>query len=358
MKIVQIFPGKIWGGAEQYVLDLGFHLIELGHDVVFVAIDSPQIRKCLSTINDVHFLPFGLFKKRTLANLIYIAKNADVIHIHDFQFLPYVCKVKQQIKDKSLKIIATRHIARGNMIMPWKRKYFSQIHRLVFVSNLAKSLWIEYNCWFDKNRCVVIHNSIPEYMSDKDGLSLRRTFNISSSVPLLVFSGRVRKSKGCELIVNALGKLKDCDFSLVFIGNPKPLDYNEKLMSIAKMNGIEHKIHFFGFTLQARLLIQEADVGLAPSLVREACPLSPMEFMQNGVCVIASGNGAQKEYIESGVNGILINTKSVDELALAIRKVIKEPEYRNIIAQNGKRYFVERMQYKTFISKIIDIYFN
>ena len=65
MKIVQIFPGKIWGGAEQYVLDLGFHLIELGHDVVFVAIDSPQIRKCLSTINDVHFLPFGLFKKRT-----------------------------------------------------------------------------------------------------------------------------------------------------------------------------------------------------------------------------------------------------------------------------------------------------
>ena len=23
MKIVQIFPGKVWGGAEQYVIDLG-----------------------------------------------------------------------------------------------------------------------------------------------------------------------------------------------------------------------------------------------------------------------------------------------------------------------------------------------
>ena len=61
MNIVQIFPGMIWGGAEQYVLDLGLHLIEQGHNTTFVAIDNPQLRECLSNIDNVFFIDIEFF---------------------------------------------------------------------------------------------------------------------------------------------------------------------------------------------------------------------------------------------------------------------------------------------------------
>ena len=37
MKILQIIPGKIWGGAEQYIVDLGRELEARGHEVTYLA---------------------------------------------------------------------------------------------------------------------------------------------------------------------------------------------------------------------------------------------------------------------------------------------------------------------------------
>lgn len=358
MNIVQIFPGMIWGGAEQYVLDLGLHLIEQGHNTTFVAIDNPQLRECLSNIDNVFFIKFrifGIFNHRILFELKNILKNADVIHIHDFRFLPYVCKAK----GKTSKLIVTRHIAKGNITLPWNRKYFKNIHRLIFVSDLAKTLWINKNSWYNKEKCAVIHNSIPDNAPiPSNNASLRKVYNISQSDTLLVYSGRVRKSKGCENIIYALSKLKECHFQMIFIGTPKPTNYYYKLMSIASKNGIDNKIHFYGFTKHVRSLICEADIGLAPSIVRESCHLSPMEFMQQGICVITSNNGAQSEYIKSGFNGILINPKSEEELASAIKKLILDSGYRKSLAQNAKDFFWDQMKYSLFISKITDLYNN
>ena len=47
MKIVHIFPGKVWGGAEQYVLDLGEALRKRGYEVSYVARPSKEVEDSL-----------------------------------------------------------------------------------------------------------------------------------------------------------------------------------------------------------------------------------------------------------------------------------------------------------------------
>ena len=43
MKILQIIPGKIWGGAEQYIVDLGRELEARGHEVTYLAYDREAV---------------------------------------------------------------------------------------------------------------------------------------------------------------------------------------------------------------------------------------------------------------------------------------------------------------------------
>ena len=165
---------------------------------------------------------------------------------------------------------------------------------MLFVSNLARSLWQGANKWMPQDKCRVVINSIPPAKTNAGKpanpsaenpakeQSLREIYNISNDTPLLIFTGRVRRSKGCAVIIDALAASKDLPFHMLFIGSCKPKDYADTLKAKASAAGIENRVSFHGFANNTRELIKEGDIGVAPSIVREACPLSPMEFMQAG----------------------------------------------------------------------------
>lgn len=356
MNIVLIFPGKVWGGAEQYVLDLGQALSARGHKVTYLCREAKAVTARLEGNIAYTALPFGgIFDKTTPRVLDEIVKSADIVHIHDTCFVAPLAKAVERSGSKA-KVILTRHIARASRIMHWQRKSFLKLHNIIFVSNLAKKLWLGANPWMPDDRCHVIHNSIPESNCAESKTDLRQMYGIATDTPILMFTGRVRKSKGCAVIIQALGEISGRNWSMIFVGTPKPNDYDTHLIKLAKQLGIEQKIHFFGFSFETRTLIRESDIGIAPSIVREACPLSPMEFMQAGKCIIASDNGAQPEYITNGDTGILITPGDADSLANALRQVLENAAIRNKLGTNAAAYFNAHMSYTTFIDKIIQAY--
>lgn len=356
MKIIQVFPGKVWGGAEQYVLDLGRALTKMGHELVYITRHSAAVASRLQgnvVFTSLPFKPF--FDLHTICELEKLMCDADVIHIHDIRFLRFAVRAKKRCNDK-IKIVLTRHIARGSRTLLWNRSLFNDVHKIIFVSDLSKQLWLDANTWMDKNKCISIHNSIPsDNCAGQNGM-IRQKYGISQTEPLIMFTGRVRKSKGCEVIIKALAKLMQYKFRLVFVGTCKPTGYDRKLKSLAEKFGILDRIHFYGFSSDVRALILEADIGIAPSIVREACPLSPMEFMQVGKCVIATNNGAQKEYIQSGHNGLLVSPDNVGELEHALHLVLESDCLRIKLGQNAKKYFCKHLNYTKFTERILSVY--
>lgn len=356
MKIIQIFPGKVWGGAEQYVLDLGKALTQRGHEVIYVSRNAHAVTSRLQgqiAFVRLSFKPF--FDKYTHAELEYLMHDADIIHIHDVRFLKFVVRAKKH-SQINIKIILTRHIARGSRILWWNRNMFNEIHTIIFVSELAKKLWLGANTWMDKSKCTAILNSIPYETSAGYGEPIRQKYGISQAEPLLMFTGRVRRSKGCEVIIKALSRLAQYKFHVVFVGICKPKEYANKLKHFAESGNILDRVHFYGFSSNVRSLIQEADIGIAPSIVCEACHLSPMEFMQAGKCVIATNNGAQKEYIQSGHTGLLIFPNNVDEMEQALRLVLESDSLRNNLGQSAKMYFNRYLNYDKFVERVMSIY--
>lgn len=356
MKIIQVFPGKVWGGAEQYVLDLGKALALKGHEVMYITRRSNAVISRLQGYVAFTSLPFKtFFDKQTQLELERIMRNADIIHIHDMRFLKFAVRAKRHSKS-NVKIVLTRHIARGSRTLWWNRKMFNDVHRIIFVSELSKSLWLNANTWMDKNKCTSILNSIPYENGVGFGESIRQEYGIPQTEPLLVFTGRVRRSKGCEVIIQALSRLAQYKFHIVFIGVCKPKDYDNKLKHLASLGNILDRVHFWGFSSNVRSLIREADIGIAPSIVREACPLSPMEFMQAGKCVIATHNGAQKEYIQTGSNGLLVSPNNVEELIQALKLVLESDSLRQNLGQKAKVYFDKHLNYDKFVKRVVSIY--
>lgn len=355
MKIVQIFPGKVWGGAEQYVLDLGKALSTKGHTVKYVARQSDAVISRISGCVDFSIAPMGgMFDKKSVAVLSEVLSDADVVHVHDIAQVSVVMKAIKHCDSKA-RVVLTRHIARASKTMFWNRSAVKKLHRMIFVSNLGRNLWASVNQWMPTEKCVTIHNSSAD-MALISAENLRDKYIIDDSTPILMFTGRIRKSKGCETLVRALSKVCDLDWSMVFVGTCKPADYNEKLIKIAAEYGIADRIKFYGFSDNVPALISQATVGIAPSIVREACPLAPIEFMQRGACMIATNNGAQPEYITDGKTGLLVPPADVEALADAIRKVLLHPELRQQIALAGQEYFNQAMSYPKFLEAILSAY--
>ena len=352
MNIMHFLPGKIWGGAEQYALDLGEALKSKGHKVSYLSYPSNAVMNRMKGIENYSCLKLNRF--RNSKELISLVKDKDVIHIHDIRHLAAIMRACDKIGSKP-EFVLTRHIARASKVMPWDRKYLLRLKNMIFVSSFAKDLWLSVNPWMPVEKCSVVINSIPT-VSPHAPQTIRERFSITDRTPLMVFTGRIRKSKGCENIIKALSLLKDMEWKMVFIGACKPVGYDEYLTKMAIKNGIGDKVHFYGFADNVRDLIREADLGLAPSIVREACHLSSLEYMQNGICVITSNNGAQKEYIESGKTGILINSSSFTELSGAIRSMLNDEDKRVWIGNHEKIYFENHLSYPIFLNNILKIY--
>ena len=357
MTIVQIFPGKVWGGAEQYVLDLGRALTQKGHNVKYVARPSAAVMSRLNGVVDFAVAPMGrLFDAKSLKVLSAEIADADVVHVHDISQVAIVIRAIKRSGSKA-RVVLTRHIARASRTMPWNRKALKLLHKMIFVSNLARDLWMSVNSWMPVEKCVTIHNSSSDGVID-DSEDLHKKYSVEESTPLLMFTGRVRKSKGCEALVRALAQVKDLNWLMIFIGTCKPIEYSNRLLQIAGELGVADRIKFYGFSNSVQSLISQATVGIAPSIVREAWGLAPIEFMQRGVCVITTDNGAQKEYITHGRNGLLVPPADVDALACAIRKALTEPELREQIAKTGQEYFQASMSYSKFMDNILSAYAN
>lgn len=358
MKILQIIPGKIWGGAEQYIVDLARELQNRGHHVDFLAHDREAVTSQLRK-RDIPYrtLPFkwslDMASVRGLADILREG-NYDVIHVHSTMFVP-IAELAVARAGSNARVVMTRHEAHRTKVNIFVRHLFRRLHRIIFVSNLVQRRWRGANSWITGPMCRVIHNSIPPY-EFKDVESLREKYGIPADVPLLMFAGRVKKSKGCTVIVKALSRIADRPFHIVFVGALKSEAYQRDLMEIARKGEIADRVHFYGFTPDARQFMRQADIAVAPSVTLDSCPLTNIEYLQLGKCEVSTNNGGQAEYLEDGRTALLVNPGDDKALAEAIARVIDDVELRESLARAGKEHFDKNMSYTQFVDKVLEAY--
>lgn len=114
-------------------------------------------------------------------------------------------------------------------------------------------------------------------------------------------------------------------------------EYARSLEELVRELGIGRQIEFRGFRDDVWQELAELDVLVHCSVTPEPFGQVVLEGMAASLPVIAANEGGPAEMITDGVDGLLTEPGSVEELAEALRMMHEQPWKRDALAAAGKR---------------------
>ncbi len=356
-RILQLVANPVWGGGEQYVYDLSRRLLEEGYGVTLISAPHQPVVARLSELGcELHTLPLGGLLDPASALRLARLLPADgdvVIHAHNFKTALTAALARRIAGHGRCRIVLTRHLVKRGKRLPHYRWLYGQLDHLIFVSELARSVFLEGVGAFDRPHSVV-HNGVFLPEGTFGAPDLRAMYGIPADRPILMSHGRLCEEKGIHVLIEALGMLPADDYHLFLLGSGDE-KYVGGIRTAIERLGLSERVSFLGFQSPVFPYLAQADIGVLPSLAQEACPLSCMDYLAVGRPQIASNGGAQGEIVSSEA-GTLVPVGDAEALAGAIGGLLADAGRRAAMGRAAKAYFEAHLTYERFFGKVLGVY--
>lgn len=196
--------------------------------------------------------------------------------------------------------------------------------RLLLIEQLSSKVVILTDWYYE----VLLQNGISKNKLQliKQGLpnNIPITKNkLTSSELKLVFIGRIGKSKGLHLVLEALKSFKSNSVSLAIYG---PIE-DEKYFSECQKKSLNLSVLWHGLIDSKKVIeaLQNYDCVVLPSIICEMSPLVIQEAFAAGIPVVASNVYGNSEQIVDGKNGWLFKFNESADLKIKLQALIKDP---------------------------------
>lgn len=177
-----------------------------------------------------------------------------------------------------------------------------------------------------------------------------------NEVPVIIFLGRLHRSKGLDEIVKACAALKDpgCDLRFRCFGDG-PM--RESFLS-RMQNVLGDRFYYGGVVSGAAKTVEleKADIFLLPSLFGEGLPIAMLEAMATGCVVVASEMASVATVIQDGVNGYLIEPGNTGQLVSRMRSILSDRAAWKPIRDAAVETVRRRFAIAGHIEKLNEIY--
>src|SRR5262249_28967847 len=159
--------------------------------------------------------------------------------------------------------------------------------------------------------------------------------------PLIVCLSRHDPRKGMEILIRALGCLKQAGvpFRACLVGRGELLHAHRLL---AQNLGLDGTTVLTGLVPDPFSYLSCADIYVLPSIRESSGSLSLLEALQAGIAVIASDVDGIPEDVKHGESAFLVKSGSVPELTDALTNLLCNPNLRVRLANQGRELFATR----------------
>lgn len=360
MRIIHILSSVMWSGVERYALDICRHCGANGDDVLVITRDARAVDDVFRrNAIPIRFAPLGGFLSyqavKSICNVINESRDTTIIHCHDTHDAFAALTARRMLGRHDINVILTWHYVRKAGKSPFHRFVYRNVDHLIFVSETAKDRFFSGRHWNghyteDEINSVVIHNSL--------NIDLEEVVPEPTKGPVIgMYLGRLAPDKGIEDIIDALALLKGLKMRLRIVGTGHP-DYVDSLRRRAINADVMHMIDWPRHKENTQEYIRTSHFGILPSAAPEAFGMSNIEFMKEGRPIIATDNGAQREYITDGKEGILVHPHDVERLAWEIKRLALSAETRSKIGYEARLHFESHISWPHFISKLYPLYLS
>ena len=169
-----------------------------------------------------------------------------------------------------------------------------------------------------------------------------------------LFLGRLSREKGVDLLLRAWAKVRNANRRLVIAGTgPEELSLKNLASDLNLANVV-----FTGFlnAEQQASLWSNSSALVVPSIWDEPFGMVVLEAWAKERPVVAYAKGALPELIRHGVNGLLADPFSIDDLAKNIQELIDKPDLGPCLGRAGNQHLRKEFNRELWLSRIETVY--
>jgi len=363
-----------WGGAQKYVYDIATNLPKNEFDVSVLLGGDGELKKRLDEAGirtimlsnaqrDINMIKVFAVGLRLMA--IFWKEKPDVIHLNSSQmggsgaFAGRLTGVK--------KIIFTGHGWAFNEDRPYWQKTLARFfhiltillsHQTIAVSQITKD---QIGKPWNKKMIVIRNGLRPLELKDVESAResliakiVEKNPNIKEAVlknPTWIGTiSELHKTKGLEYAIRAVMGIENCIF--VIIGDGEEKIHLENLIIRLKLSD---KVFLAGRVEMASSYLKAFDIFTLSSIT-EALPYALLEAGAASLPVIASNVGGIPEILENEVSGILIRSKSSDEIKRALEYLLQNPQKAKGFGHELKKKVEHEFSVREMIEKTVALY--
>jgi glycosyltransferase involved in cell wall biosynthesis len=184
-------------------------------------------------------------------------------------------------------------------------------------------------------RCALIPNGVRAAVAAGEGRAeTRRAWLGEAAGPVVLYVGRIEEVKGVRALLGMWGAMPHPDGATLLIVGDGPLRRELEGEAVARALGLS--VRFLGNQPDVSPFYLIADVFVLPS-VTEGLSNALLEAMAAGLPVVASDVGGNREVVEHGASGFLVDWTDPRAPARLVTRLLRDAPLRTRIGEAARR---------------------
>ena len=245
--------------------------------------------------------------------------------------------------------------------LKWRNKLLLKASAFVSISQDVQAEYLKEGIPESKNHLIYNGIDSSRFEPADAGLreKLRQELGLPSDKKLFVFSGKLNKGKGLEMLLRVWQKVaterNDCHLVLVGGGGAQFLSCEQDLRDFVEKANLQQKVTFAGFQTEMHKYLQAADFFVFPS-ENEALSISLLEALSCELPCLASDISGNRDIVEDGKNGRLLPVNGEQSWLDAIRDALGEPAKYALLGKAGRAVVMERFSIARAADQHLDLF--
>ena len=351
-------------------LPIGMAAKDAGYDVTIVSEDtgvSDKIREAgLKTIN----LPInkaGTNIKDEIKTFFFLYKlfrreKPDIVHLVGLKTMLWgslacrlagvkamvsaVCGLGVLFDEEHAQSFMTRSILKVMRVTHKKKRL-----AVIFQNNDDKAIFLNAKI-MKEEQCAFTNGS---------GINLQNydyTPEPTNGLIKIIFTARMVEDKGTLVLIDAAKKLEaeykgKVQFLLCGGLDTNPNGITKEMLE-SRCDG--EYVQWLGHRKDVLDLLKQSHIMAFPSWYREGLPKSVIEAEAIGRPVVTTDSVGCRDTVIDGKNGYMIPIKNSEALAVALKKLIDNPELRQQMGKNAREFAVRKFDINDVIKVHLDVY--
>jgi phosphatidyl-myo-inositol dimannoside synthase len=345
------------GGMQQFDRRVVRCLSELqsGHRLrasVMVLWDGHEnSNKCPS---NVQFIPCSHRKVYMLLRFAWmLLRQRPAIILYDHVLLVPLALIAGFLSPRARQVLFIHGTEVWESAGPVRRRIVSGFIQSIVSVSCFTAARMQQNYGLSQSRFALLPNAID--LGGNEGGRCLDQFKVLGKHRLLTVSRLAERYKGHERVIASMKKvLRAFPDTHYYVVGDGPL--MGELRTRAHLAGVDSKVHFLGCLDDESLvtLYEQCHLFVMPSK-GEGFGIVFLEAWKHKLPVIAGNRDASIEVIQHGINGLLVDPDSFEEIGGAILSLLGDEDRRRRLGQSGYRTLNEKYTHQHFRDRLAEV---